>query len=164
MNIKITLPDASIREVPQGTSALDVAKGISEGLSRVVVSAIVNGEVWDLSRPIMEDATLSLLKFDDLDGKKTFWHSSSHLLAEALEALYPGVKLGIGPAIDNGFYYDVDFGDYKFSSNDFEKVEKKMKELASQASTFHDVDRKFGTKAAPVALGLDRAWRHTLEQ
>ena len=106
MNIKITLPDASVREVPQGTSALDVAKGISEGLARVVVSAKINGEVWDLNRPIVEDSTLSLLKFDDLDGKKTFWHSSSHLLAEALEALYPGVKLGIGPAIDNGFYYD----------------------------------------------------------
>ena len=136
MNIKITLPDASIREVPQGTSALHVAKGISEGLARVVVSAKVNGEVWDLNRPIMEDATLSLLKFDDLDGKKTFWHSSSHLLAEALEALYPGIKLGIGPAIDNGFYYDVDFGEHPFSSNDFEKVEQKMKELASQANTF----------------------------
>ena len=136
MNIKITLPDASIREVPQGTSALDVAKGISEGLARVVISAKINGEVWDLNRPITKDSTLSLLKFDDLDGKKTFWHSSSHLLAEALEALYPGVKLGIVPAIDNGFYYDVDFGDHKFSSNDFEKVENKMKELASQASTF----------------------------
>ena len=136
MNIKITLPDASIREVPLGTSALDVAKGISEGLARVVISAKINGEVWDLNRPITKDSTLSLLKFDDLDGKKTFWHSSSHLLAEALEALYPGVKLGIGPAIDNGFYYDVDFGDHKFSSNDFEKVENKMKELASQASTF----------------------------
>ena len=136
MNIKITLPDASIREVPLGTCALDVAKGISEGLARVVISAKINGEVWDLNRPITKDSTLSLLKFDDLDGKKTFWHSSSHLLAEALEALYPGVKLGIGPAIDNGFYYDVDFGDHKFSSNDFEKVENKMKELASQASTF----------------------------
>jgi threonyl-tRNA synthetase len=136
LNIKITLPDASIREVPLGTSALDVAKGISEGLARVVISAKINGEVWDLNRPITKDSTLSLLKFDDLDGKKTFWHSSSHLLAEALEALYPGVKLGIGPAIDNGFYYDVDFGDHKFSSNDFEKVENKMKELASQASTF----------------------------
>jgi threonyl-tRNA synthetase len=136
LNIKITLPDASIREVPLGTSALDVAKGISKGLARVVISAKINGEVWDLNRPITKDSTLSLLKFDDLDGKKTFWHSSSHLLAEALEALYPGVKLGIGPAIDNGFYYDVDFGDHKFSSNDFEKVENKMKELASQASTF----------------------------
>ena len=160
MNIKITLPDASIREVPQGTSALDVAKGISEGLSRVVVSAIVNGEVWDLSRPIMEDATLSLLKFDDLDGKKTFWHSSSHLLAEALEALYPGIKLGIGPAIDNGFYYDVDFGEHPFSSNDFEKVEQKMKELASQANTF---DRKEISKSDAIAYFTEKNDPYKLE-
>ncbi|MCH1473633.1 MAG: TGS domain-containing protein, partial [Bacteroidia bacterium] len=161
MNIKITLPDASIREVPQGTSALHVAKGISEGLARVVVSAKVNGEVWDLNRPIMEDTTLSLLKFDDLDGKKTFWHSSSHLLAEALEALYPGIKLGIGPAIDNGFYYDVDFGEHPFSSNDFEKVEQKMKELASQANTFvrkeiskSDATAYFKEKNDPYKLEL----------
>jgi threonyl-tRNA synthetase len=160
LNIKITLPDASIREVPQGTSALDVAKGISEGLSRVVVSAIVNGEVWDLSRPIMEDATLSLLKFDDLDGKKTFWHSSSHLLAEALEALYPGIKLGIGPAIDNGFYYDVDFGEHPFSSNDFEKVEQKMKELASQANTF---DRKEISKSDAIAYFTEKNDPYKLE-
>ena len=136
MNIRITLPDESIREVPQGSTALDIAKSISEGLARVVVSAKINDEVWDLNRPIVEDSTFSLLKFDDLDGKKTFWHSTSHLLAEALEDLYPGVKLGIGPAIDNGFYYDVDFGDHSFSSNDFEKVEQKMKELASQSNTF----------------------------
>ena len=160
MNIKITLPDASIREVPQGTSALDVAKGISEGLARVVVSAKVNGEVWDLNRPIMEDATLSLLKFDDLDGKKTFWHSSSHLLAEALEALYPGIKLGIGPAIDNGFYYDVDFGEHPFSSNDFEKVEQKMKELASQANTF---DRKEISKSDAIAYFTEKNDPYKLE-
>ena len=160
MNIKITLPDASIREVPQGTSALDVAKGISEGLARVVVSAKVNGEVWDLSRPIMEDATLSLLKFDDLDGKKTFWHSSSHLLAEALEALYPGIKLAIGPAIDNGFYYDVDFGEHPFSSNDFEKVEQKMKELASQANTF---DRKEISKSDAIAYFTEKNDPYKLE-
>ena len=160
MNIKITLPDASIREVPQGTSALDVAKGISEGLARVVVSAKVNGEVWDLNRPIMEDATLSLLKFDDLDGKKTFWHSSSHLLAEALEALYPGIKLGIGPAIDNGFYYDVDFGEHPFSSNDFEKVEQKMKELASQANTF---DRKEISKSDAIAYFSEKNDPYKLE-
>ena len=160
MNIKITLPDASIREVQQGTSALDVAKGISEGLARVVVSAKVNGEVWDLSRPIMEDATLSLLKFDDLDGKKTFWHSSSHLLAEALEALYPGIKLGIGPAIDNGFYYDVDFGEHPFSSNDFEKVEQKMKELASQANTF---DRKEISKSDAIAYFTEKNDPYKLE-
>ena len=160
MNIKITLPDASIREVPKGTSALDVAKGISEGLARVVVSAKVNGEVWDLNRPIMEDATLSLLKFDDLDGKKTFWHSSSHMLAEALEALYPGIKLGIGPAIDNGFYYDVDFGEHPFSSNDFEKVEQKMKELASQANTF---DRKEISKSDAIAYFTEKNDPYKLE-
>ncbi len=160
MNIKITLPDASIKEVPQGTSALDVAKGISEGLARVVVSAKVNGEVWDLNRPIMEDATLSLLKFDDLDGKKTFWHSSSHILAEALEALYPGIKLGIGPAIDNGFYYDVDFGEHPFSSNDFEKVEQKMKELASQANTF---DRKEISKSDAIAYFAEKNDPYKLE-
>ena len=154
------MPDASIREVPQGTSALDVAKGISEGLARVVVSAKVNGEVWDLNRPIMEDATLSLLKFDDLDGKKTFWHSSSHLLAEALEALYPGIKLGIGPAIDNGFYYDVDFGEHPFSSNDFEKVEQKMKELASQANTF---DRKEISKSDAIAYFTEKNDPYKLE-
>ena len=154
------MPDASVREVPQGASALDVAKGISEGLARVVVSAKINGEVWDLNRPIMEDSTLSLLKFDDLDGKKTFWHSSSHLLAEALEALYPGVKLGIGPAIDNGFYYDVDFGDHQFSSNDFEKVEQKMKELASQANTF---ERKEISKSDAIAYFTEKNDPYKLE-
>ena len=160
MNIKITLPDASIREVPQGTSALDVAKGISEGLARVVISAKINGEVWDLNRPITKDSTLSLLKFDDLDGKKTFWHSSSHLLAEALETLYPGVKLGIGPAIDNGFYYDVDFGDQQFSSNDFEKVEQKMKELANQSNTF---ERKEISKSEAITYFTEKNDPYKLE-
>lgn len=160
MNIKITLPDASIREVPQGTSALDVAKGISEGLARVVISAKINGEVWDLNRPITEDSKLSLLKFDDLDGKKTFWHSSSHLLAEALETLYPGVKLGIGPAIDNGFYYDVDFGDHQFSSNDFEKVEQKMKELANQSNTFQ---RKEISKSEAITYFTEKNDPYKLE-
>ena len=160
MNIKITLPDASIREVPQGTSALDVAKGISEGLARVVISAKINGEVWDLNRPITEDSKLSLLKFDDLDGKKTFWHSSSHLLAEALETLYPGVKLGIGPAIDNGFYYDVDFGDQQFSSNDFEKVEQKMKELANQSNTF---ERKEISKSEAITYFTEKNDPYKLE-
>lgn len=148
MNIKITLPDASVREVPAGSTAIEVAKSISEGLARVIVSAKVNDEVWDLNRPINEDSRLALLKFDDVDGKKTFWHSSSHLLAEALESLYPGVKLGIGPAIDNGFYYDVDFGDQSFSSNDFEQVEKKMKELASQGNDYirSEVSKAYATQ------------------
>ncbi|PCJ63731.1 MAG: threonine--tRNA ligase [Bacteroidetes bacterium] len=160
LNIKITLPDGSVREVPKGNSALDVAKSISEGLARVVISAKVNDEVWDITRPINEDATLSLLKFDDLEGKKTFWHSSSHLLAEALEALYPGVKLGIGPAIDNGFYYDVDFGDQIFSSNDFEKVENKMKELAKNASVF---ERSEVSKADAVAYFKEKDDEYKLD-
>ena len=160
MNIKITLPDGSIREMPQGSSALDVAKDISEGLARVVVSAKVNGEVWDLTRAINQDSTLSLLKFDDVDGKKTFWHSSSHLLAEALEALYPGVKLGIGPAIDNGFYYDVDFGDQGFSSNDFEKIENKMKELAKQGNAY---ERSEVSKADAIAYFSEKGDEYKLE-
>lgn len=160
MNIKITLPDGSVREVPQGSTALDLAKSISEGLARVVVSAKINDEVWDLTRPIDSDASLALLKFDDLEGKKTFWHSSSHLLAEALEALYPGVKLGIGPAIDNGFYYDVDFGDQNFSSNDFEKVEKKMKELASQGNTY---DRKEVSKADAIKYFTEKEDEYKLD-
>ena len=160
MNINITLPDGSVREVAKGSSALDVAKSISEGLARVVVSAKVNGEVWDKTRPIEEDATLSLLKFDDLEGKKTFWHSSSHLLAEALEELYPGVKLGIGPAIDNGFYYDVDFGEHNFSSAEFDKVESKMKELAKKGSKY---ERKEVSKADAVAYFTKKGDEYKLE-
>ncbi|MBK7870851.1 MAG: threonine--tRNA ligase [Saprospiraceae bacterium] len=134
--IKITLPDGSVREYPKGTTALEIAKSISEGLARNVLSAKVNGEVWDATRPINEDATLKLLTWDDKEGKTTFWHSSAHLMAEALESLYPGVKFGIGPAIDNGFYYDVDTGDRVLSANDLEAVEKKMRDLASQKSEY----------------------------
>jgi len=128
--IKITLPDGSVRDYDQGASAMDVALSISEGLARNVLSATVNGEVWDANRPIQEDATLTLHTWRDQEGKATFWHSSAHLMAEALEALYPGIKLGIGPNIDTGFYYDVDHGDYKFTPDDLPKIEAKMKELA----------------------------------
>ena len=109
--IHITLPDGSVREYNDGVTALDVAKSISEGLARKVLAAEVNGEVWDAIRPIHKDATLRLLTWDDPSGKSTFWHSSAHLLAEALEAVFPGTKFGIGPAIENGFYYDIDLGD-----------------------------------------------------
>ena len=141
--IKITLPDGSVREVEKGTTAMDVAKSISEGLARNVLSAKVNGEVWDSMRPINDDATLQLLTWKDQEGKKTFWHSSAHLMAEALEAVYPGVKLGTGPAIENGFYYDIDTGDQKVSSDDFKKIEDKMLELARQKNTFirEDISR-----------------------
>ncbi len=142
--IKITLPDGSVREVEKGTTALTIAQSISEGLARNVLSAEVNGEVWDATRPILTDSKLRLLTWNDREGKSTMWHSSAHVMAEALEALYPGIKLGIGPPIDQGFYYDVDFGDHVFSSDDFPKIEKKMQELASQKNTF---DRSEVSKA-----------------
>lgn len=138
--IRITLPDGSVREYAYGSSAMDIAKSISEGLARNVLAAKVNGQVWDASRPITENATLQLLTWDDNDGKSTMWHSSAHLMAEALEALYPGIKFGIGPPIENGFYYDVDFGNQSFSSDDFAKIEKKMKELASQKNDFERLE------------------------
>jgi threonyl-tRNA synthetase len=134
--IQITLPDGSQRSYDAGTTGLDVAKSISEGLARKVLAAQVNGEVWDATRPITTDATLNLLTWDNPEGKKTFWHSSAHLLAEALEALYPGVKFGIGPAIENGFYYDVDLGDHKLSSEEFAAIESKMLELAKKNNAY----------------------------
>lgn len=134
--IKITLPDGSNREVESGTTALDVAMSISEGLARNVLAAEVNGEVWDPQRQITSDATLKLLTWKDDAGKNTMWHSSAHLLAEALESLYPGVKFWVGPPIENGFYYDVDFGDYTITDNDFGAIESKMMELAKQKNPF----------------------------
>ncbi len=136
MNINITLPDGSVREYPQGISSYQVALSISEGLARNVLAAKVNGQIWDASRPIDTDASLQLLTWNDTDGKSTFWHSSAHLLAEALEALYPGVKFGIGPALENGFYYDVDLGGRSFSQDEFKQVEDKMLELARTKSDY----------------------------
>lgn len=129
--INITLPDGSVRQYPKGVTGLEIASSISEGLARNVLAVKVNGSVWDLSRPIEEDASVQLLTWNDDLGKNTFWHSSAHLLAEALEELYPGIKFGIGPPVENGFYYDVDLGEGKtFSQDDFAKVEQKMLELA----------------------------------
>jgi threonyl-tRNA synthetase len=142
-NINITLPDGSVRSYERGVTALDVAKSISEGLARNVLAAKISTalnptsvEIWDATRPIMEDSTLTLLTWNDQEGKSTMWHSSAHLMAEALEALYPGTKFGIGPAIETGFYYDVDFGGKEFSSDDFKKIEDKMVELAKQANPY----------------------------
>ena len=159
--IKITLPDGNIKEMKKGSSALDVALSISEGLARRVLAAEVNGEVWDLTRPIPTDANLKLLSFSDKDGKSTMWHSSAHIMAEALEFFYPGIKLAIGPPIENGFYYDVDFGEYEFTDKDLAKVEKKMLELAREKNPFvrEDVSKKealkfFNTKEDPYKLEL----------
>ena len=134
--IVLTLPDQSTRNYAKGVSAYEVALNISEGLARNVLSAEINGEIWDIGRPILENSTIKLLTWRDDGGKSTFWHSSAHLLAEALEDLYPGIKLGIGPSIKNGFYYDIDFQSHNFSAEDFPKVEQKIKELAKQGNTF----------------------------
>lgn len=160
MKISITLPDGSNRTYDKGVSSMDVARSISEGLARVVVGALVNNEPWDLSRPIESDATLSLLKFEDSDGRKMFWHSSAHLMAEALESLYTGIKLAIGPPIENGFYYDIDFGEHKFSSDDFPKVEQKIKELAKQGSEFK---RQEISKADALAYFQEKGDEYKLE-
>jgi threonyl-tRNA synthetase len=138
--INITLPDGSVRSYESGATALDVAKSISEGLARNVLAAKVNGDVWDATRPITKDSTLTLLTWNDPEAKSTMWHSSAHLMAEALEVLYPGTKFGIGPSIETGFYYDVDFGGKEFSSDDFKKVEDKMIELAKQANPYKRSD------------------------
>jgi len=130
--IKITFPDGNVREFQAGITAYEVAKGISEGLAKVVLSATVNGEVWDLTRPITTDATLKLHKWDDEEGKHAFWHSSAHLMAEAIEVLYPGVKFGIGPSIENGFYYDIDFGSTTITEADLTKIEEKMLEFVRE--------------------------------
>jgi threonyl-tRNA synthetase len=136
--INIRFPDGAVRQYEKGTSALDIAKSISEGLARKLLAARVNKEVWDLSRPIQADADLQLLTWDDADGKKTFWHSSAHLMAEAVESIFPGVKFWVGPPTENpqGFYYDMDLGDRKMTEEDLEKLEKKMNELARQNNPF----------------------------
>ncbi len=134
--IKITLPDGSVREYPQGSSSMDVARSISEGLARKVIAASVNGEVWDATRPILQDSTLKLLTWNDPEGKSTFWHSTAHLMAEAVESLFPGVKFWVGPAIENGFYYDMDLGGRQITEEDLRKLEVKMAELSARQSRY----------------------------
>ncbi len=138
--INIHLPDNSVKNYSNGVTALDFAKDISEGLARNVLAARINGEVWDATRPINQDAEIQLLTWNDDDGKAAMWHSSAHLMAEAIEQLYPGVKFGIGPDIDNGFYYDVDFMDYEISEKDLDKIEKRMQEIAREKQTYDRVD------------------------
>ncbi len=159
--MKITFPDKQVKEYPNGTNALDNAKSISEGLARNVLSAKVNGAVQDANRPINGDASLELLTWDNSDGKATMWHSSAHLMAEALESFYPGIKFWVGPPVENGFYYDVDLGDHKISSEDFPKIEKKMIELARQNNHFvrsemskQDAINYFHDKNDPYKLDL----------
>ena len=134
--INITLPDGTVKQMEQGATAMDVAKSISEGLARNVLAAEVNGEVWDATRTLTEDCSVNLLTWNDANGKMAMWHSSAHLMAEALEALYPGIKLAIGPPIEYGFYYDIDLGEHSISSDDFPKIEKRMLELAREKNDY----------------------------
>lgn len=159
--VNITLPDGSVKQFPQGVKGIEIAQSISEGLARNALSIEVNGEIWDLSRPIQADANIKIFTWNDKGGKYAFWHSSAHLFAEALEALYPGVKFGIGPPIENGFYYDVDLGDTPFGDEELAAVEKKMGELAKQNNAFvrRDVSKKealdyFTTKGDPYKLEM----------
>ncbi|MEO6070494.1 MAG: threonine--tRNA ligase [Chitinophagaceae bacterium] len=161
MMINITLPDGAVRQYEKGTSALDVAKSISEGLARKILAAEINGEVWDATRAIEEDARLKLLTWDDNGGKSTFWHSSAHLMAEAIQSMYPGAKFWVGPPVDNGFYYDVDLGDESITEEDLRNLEKKMTELAKQNNAYlrqpiakAEAETYFATKGDEYKLDL----------
>lgn len=158
--IKITLPDGAVREYAAGVTALDIAKSISEGLARKVLAASVNGQVWDATRPIYEDAALKLLTWDDDGGKSTFWHSSAHLMAEAVEEMFPGAKFWVGPAIDKGFYYDIDLGGRQITEDDLRKLEKKMSELAKQNNTYL---RKAMPKAEAIQYFTEKGDEYKLD-
>ena len=160
MKVNITFPDGNKKEFDAGISALEIAKGISHGLAKKVLAAEVNGEVWDLTREIREDAALNLLTWDDEQGKSTFWHSSAHLMAEALEELFPGIKFGIGPPISNGFYYDVDLGDRNLSEEDLTKITKKMQQLAEKKSVY---ERKEISKADAVSYFKEKGDEYKLD-
>ena len=158
--INITLPDGAIRQYEAGVSALDVAKSISEGLARKVLAANINGQVWDATRPLNSDVSLKLITWDDADGKNTFWHSSAHLMAEAVESSFPGVKFWVGPALDNGFYYDMDLGDRKITDEDLADLEKKMNELARQNNVY---SRKEISKADAIAYFTEKNDEYKLD-
>ena len=158
--IKITLPDGAVREYEQGITAMGIAKSISEGLARKVLAASVNGQVWDAGRPITEDASVQLLTWNDLNGKSTFWHSSAHLMAEAIEAMFPGVKFWVGPPLETGFYYDVDLGDNAIAEEDLRRLEVKMAELAKQGNPFI---RKEISKEDAVKMFTDKGDEYKLD-
>src|ERR1700733_9321977 len=159
--IKITFPDGAIREYENGVTALEVAKSISEGLARKVLAASVNGQVWDATRPINTDATLKLLTWGDTEGKSTFWHSSAHLLAEAVESLYPGAKFWVGPPVDGGgFYYDMDLGGRQITEDDLRQLEAKMAELAKKNAVYQ---RKEISKADAVSYFAEKGDEYKLD-
>jgi threonyl-tRNA synthetase len=158
--INITFPDGAVKQYENGITALDIAKSISEGLARKVIAANVNGKTSDATRPIDEDATLKLLTWNDADGKSTFWHSTAHLMAEAVENMFPGVKFWVGPPVDNGFYYDMDLGDKNVTEEDLRSLEKKMNELARQNNQYI---RKETPKAEAVAYFTQKGDEYKLD-
>ena len=158
--INITFPDGAVRQYENGVTALDVAKSISEGLARKIIAANVNGKTWDATRPINEDAILKLLTWNDAEGKSTFWHSTAHLMAEAVESMFPGVKFWVGPPVDNGFYYDMDLGDKKITEDDLRALEKKMNELAKQNNQYI---RKETPKAEAIAYFTEKGDEYKLD-
>ncbi|MBK9451371.1 MAG: threonine--tRNA ligase [Bacteroidetes bacterium] len=158
--ISITLPDGSQRQYEAGVTGADIAKSISEGLLRKTISAVVDGDIWDLSRPITKDSAVKFATWDDSEGQYTFWHSSAHIMAEALEVHYPGIKLAYGPPIKEGFYYDIDFGKYSFGSDDFAKVEKTFMELAREGEVF---TRKEVTKQFAVDYYREKGNEYKVE-
>ena len=171
MEIKITFPDGSVRSYEQGVTGFQIAESISPALARSVVSCGVNGETVELNRPIMEDATIALYKFEDEEGKHTFWHTSAHLLAEALQELYPGIQFGFGPAVENGFFYDVLLPNGEMiKESDFPAIEAKMKELAGkkEAVVRKEVARPMPSSSLPLTVRptsvntSTRTWRMVL--
>ena len=158
--IKISFPDGAQREYAPGTSSLDIAKSISEGLARKILAASVNGQVWDLSRPIYTDATIKFLAWEEKEAKSTFWHSTAHLMAEAIESMFPGVKFWVGPPVENGFYYDIDLGDRSINEEDLRRLEAKMAELAKQNNVFV---RKDVPKAEAVAYFEEKGDQYKLD-
>ena len=159
--INIKFPDGSVEQFESGVTPLDIAKSISEGLARMILAASFNGEEWDISRPICSDGEIQLFKWDDREGKHAFWHTSAHLLAEALQELYDGIQFGIGPAIENGFYYDIDPGENVITSADFPKIEKKMQEIVARKEAVVRADiskadalKSFGDKGQTLKCEL----------
>ncbi|HNA41534.1 MAG TPA: threonine--tRNA ligase, partial [Saprospiraceae bacterium] len=153
-------PDGNVRQYETGTTPLSIAKSISEGLAKRILVASINGQIWDMSRPVYEDSNIKLLSWDDTDGKSTFWHSSAHLMAEAVEAMFPGVKFWVGPPIDKGFYYDMDLGDAQITEDDLVKLEKKMTELAKQNNLY---TRQEVSKADAVAYFTEKGDEYKLD-
>src|SRR5580765_4383725 len=158
--INITFPDGAVRQYENGATALDIEKSISEGLARKIIAANVSGKTIDATRPINEDATIKLLTWNDAEGKSTFWHSTAHLMAEAVENMFPGVKFWVGPPVDNGFYYDMDLGDKKITEEDLRVLEKKMNELAKQNNPYI---RKETPKAEAVEYFMQKGDEYKLD-